>query len=86
MGFGKMIPIIYLAIVLFGMQKVEKYKQLLTTDEYSTNQFHSFEQYCNTFNLDGALNIIESVHKRVARETGMTKIEAEFHLEVYTSF
>ena len=59
------------------MQKtLEIYKQLLT-DEYSTNRFHSFEQCCNTVNLDGALNIIENVYKRAVRDTGITKTEGK---------
>ena len=69
-----------LGIVLFGIQKHWKtYKQLLT-DEHSTNQFHSFEQCCNTISLDGLLSIIENVYKRAAKETGLTKTEPTQYL------
>jgi len=62
--------------IIWDSEKVGKYKQLLT-DEYSTNQLHSFEQCYNAVNLDGALNIIENVYKCAARETDMTKAEGK---------
>jgi len=62
--------------IIWNAEKVEKYKQLLT-DEHITNQVHSFEQCCNTINLDGALNTIENVYKRAARDTGITKTKAK---------
>ena len=67
---------IYIYCSIWNAEKLEISKYLLT-DEYSTKLFHYFEQCCNTVNLDGALNIIENVYKRAARETGMIKTEAK---------